>query len=104
MHSHSHITLMENKTAYLIVLCCFLLHMTVIGSDILLYHTVAHDGTLVYLLTQAVTYLLYPLLGWLADVYFSRYKFVLFSFIATIVATLLTTITSVLFVYIYEYR
>ena len=95
---------MENKTAYLIVLCCFLLHMTVVGSDIVLYHTVAHDGTLVYLLTQAVTYLLYPLLGWLADVYFSRYKFVLFSFIATIVATLLTIITSVLFMYIYEYR
>ena len=38
---------MENKTAYLIVLCCFLLHMTVVGSDIVLYHTVAHDGTLV---------------------------------------------------------
>ena len=95
---------MENKTAYLIVLCCFLLHMTVIGSDFALYHTVAHDGTLVYLLTQAVTYLLYPLLGWLADVYFSRYKFVLFSFIAAIMATLLTIITSVLFIYIYEYR
>ena len=104
MHSHSHITLMENKTAYLIVLCCFLLHMTVLGSDIAVYHTVAYDGTLVYLLTQAVTYLLYPLLGWLADVYFSRYKFVLFSFIATIVATLLTTITSVLFMYFSEYR
>ena len=71
-----------------------------VGSDIALYHTVAHDGTLVYLLTQAVTYLLYPLLGWLADVYFSRYKFVLFSFIATIVATLLTLITSILFMYI----
>ena len=59
---------MENKTTYLIVLCCFLLHMTVIGSDFALYHTVAHDGTLVYLLTQAVTYLLYPSLcldGWL---------------------------------------
>ena len=90
---------MENKTAYLIVLCCFLLHMTVLGSDIVLYHTVAHDGTLVYLLTQAVTYLLYPLLGWLADVYFSRYKFVLISFIVTIVGTLLTIIPSFVFMY-----
>ena len=68
------------------------------GTDVALYHTVAHDGTLVYLLSQAVTYLLYPLLGWLADVYFTRYKFVLLSFIAAILATLLTLITSVLFV------
>ena len=95
---------MENKTVYLIVLCCFLLHVTVMGSDFALYHTVAHDGTLVYLLSQAVAYLLYPLLGWLADVYFTRYKFVLFSFIATIVATLLTLITAVLFLYFHEYR
>ena len=70
---------MKNKAAYLIVLCCLLQHMSVIGSDIALYHTVAHDGTLVYLLSQAVAYLLYPLLGWLADVYFTRYKFVLLS-------------------------
>ena len=75
-------------------------HDCVIGSDIVLYHTVAHDGTLVYLLTQAVTYLLYPaLLGWLADVYFSRYKFVLISFIVTIVGTLLTIIPSFVFMY-----
>ena len=51
-----------------------------------------------------MTYLLYPLLGWLADVYFSRYKFVLFSFITIILATLLTIITSVLFIYFYEYQ
>ena len=89
---------MKNKAVYLIVSCCFLLHVTVYGTDVALYHTVDHDVTLVYLLSQAVTYLLYPLLGWLADVYFTRYKFVLLSFIATIVATLLTLITSVVFV------
>ena len=90
---------MKNKAAYLIVLCCLLQHMSVIGSDIALYHTVAHDGTLVFLLSQAVTYLLYPLLGWLADVYFTRYKFVLLSSIFTIVGTVLTIITSVLFLF-----
>ena len=95
---------MKNKAVYLIVSCCFLLHVTVYGTDVALYHTVAHDGTLVYLLSQAVTYLLYPLLGWLADVYFTRYKFVLLSFIATIVATLLTLITSVVFMLHNEYR
>ena len=90
---------MENKTAYLIVLCSFLLHMTVIGSDIVLYHAVALDGTLTLLVSQAVTYLLYPLLGWLADVYFSRYKFVLLSYTTVIFATLLIIIASVLFLY-----
>ena len=66
---------------------------------IVLYHTVSHDGSLVYLLTQAVTYLLYPVLGWLADVFFTRHKFALISFIVTIVGTLLTVISSVLFMY-----
>ena len=94
---------MENKGAYLVVLCCFLIH-TNVGFDFSFYHTIDQKGTLVYLVIQAIAYLLYPLLGWLADVYFSRFKFVLFSFIAFIGVTLLAIITSVLFLYYNEYE
>ena len=62
---------------HFVVLCCLLIHMTMLGSDFS-YHTVGRDGTLFFLVGQAMAYLLYPLLGWLADVYFTRYKFVLF--------------------------
>ena len=88
---------MKHRTSYLVVLCCALIHTTVIGSDTAFYYTVNKDGTLAYLSSQSVAYLLYPLLGWLADVYFSRYKFVQASFITMIVATVIMIITVSLF-------
>ena len=83
---------MEHKQAYLVVICCMLIHMTAIGSDILFFHASYVDGTLAILAAQAVAYLLYPLLGWLADVYFARYKFILASFITMIVAVVVLLI------------
>ena len=79
---------MQHKAAYLVILCCALAHMTVIGSDVVLYHAVDKNGTLFFLVSQGVAYLMYPLLGWLADVCFTRYKFIKFS-ITIIVATIL---------------
>ena len=86
------------KTAYLVVLCCSLMHMTMIGSDVIFFHTVNKEGTLTYFVSQSVAYLLYPLLGWLADVYFTRYKFILASFITMIVGTVLMIATASLFI------
>ena len=63
---------MQYRAAYLVILCCALMHMTMISSDIVCYHTVAKKGILTYqLVSQAVAY---PLLGWHADVYFTRYR------------------------------
>ena len=89
---------MKNKSAYLVVVCCFLVHGTALGSDIYLYHTVGLDAAVVFLVSQAVAYLLYPLLGWLADVYFTRYKFIAFSFVLMIVTSLLLIGTASLFI------
>ena len=60
------------------------------------------DGALTYFFSQAVAYLLFPLLGWLADVYFTRYKFILFSFITMIVTTVGMVTAATLFM-IYTY-
>ena len=81
--------MMKPSTAYLVVLCSLLIHMNVLGSDTALYHTASEVGTIVYFLSQSIAYLLYPLLGWLADVYFTRYKFVRFSFISIIMGSIL---------------
>ena len=54
--------------------------------------------TFSFLVGQAVAYLLYPLLGWLADVYFTRYKFVLMSFITMIATTVVMATTVSLFI------
>ena len=53
--------------------------MSVIGSDNEFYHTAHLSGVLIVLASQAVGYLFYPLLGWLADVYFTQYKLFIFS-------------------------
>ena len=48
---------MESKAAFLIVLCCLLMHTTMVGSDIFFFHTVSGDGVLVILMSQAIAYL-----------------------------------------------
>ena len=93
---------MEYKLAYVVIVCCLLVHMTWIGMDMVFFHIASIDGALTYFLSQAVAYFLYPLLGWLADVYFTRYKFILFSFITMIVATVVM-VTGVTLFMIYTY-
>ena len=45
---------MQHRAAYLVILCCVLIHMTVIGSDAVLYHTASDDGTIAYLVSQGM--------------------------------------------------
>ena len=61
------------------------------------FHSVGNDAMLSFFISQAMGFLLYPLLGWLADVYFTRYKFVLFSFILMIVSSFLVIFPTALF-------
>ena len=78
--------------------------MNVIGPGIILHYTIIQHSFLFYLVSQAVAYLLYPLLGWLADVYFTRYKFVLFSFITMMVAAILMIVTASLLLKFPQYH
>ena len=78
---------MEKRAACVVVVCCLLIHVTVIGSDVILYHTAGSSTRLIYLILQGVVYLLYPFLGWLSDVYITRYRSVLLSFIIMIVGS-----------------
>ena len=89
---------MQSKAAYLIVLCCLLMHTTMLGSDVFFFHTVDNDGVLILLVSQAIAYLLYPLLGWLADVHFNRYKFVISSSIVMIAASFIMILLAALFI------
>ena len=53
------------------------------------------NGTILLSVSQAVSCLLYPLLGWRADVYFTRYKFVLLSFTTMILGSVVMAIAAV---------
>ena len=98
--------IMSPRAAYLIIACCAMVHMNTVGSDSFIYHVANRDGSSAYVVSQGITYLLYPLLGWMADVYFTRYKFVQVSFIAVIVTSVLSITISafVLFTALGDYR
>ena len=79
---------MEPKSLYVVILCCAFVHFTLMGFDTGLYHTLANDALLTYLGCKAAAYLLYPLLGWLADVHITRYRFIVASFSILLFCTL----------------
>ena len=95
---------MEHKMAFLVIFCCALVHISLAGSNVFLYHAIGRSGIVIFLSCKAVSYLLYPLLGWMADVCFTRYRFVLFSFITTILSSILGIIASALVLKFPEHR
>ena len=90
---------MKPRSLHIVILCCGLVHFTMIGLDAVIYHTVRKDGEVIYQASQSVAYLLYPLLGWLADVYFSRYKLVFASFIFLILCTVPMATSALMFLF-----
>ena len=89
---------MEKKPALIVIACCILIHITVIGSDVILYHTAGPTGSMLYLILQGVIYLLFPLLGWITDVYITRYRLVLFSFFLMIVGAVPMILACIVFI------
>ena len=67
----------------IVVTCAFLIRVTIIGSDFLFYHSAPHIA-FGFFASQVIAYLLYPLLGWISDVYFTRYNVLRLAFIILI--------------------
>ena len=76
---------MKISNATVIVLLCIFIHMLGVGSDNIYYHALHRNACVLFLVCQGLAYLLYPLLGWLADVRFTRYKFVRSSFVLMVI-------------------
>ena len=76
---------MNHSAIYVIIVCSFLIRNSIIEADSYLYHVNSQlqTTTLSLAVTHAVAYLLYPLLGWLSDVYFTRYKVIRLAFAIT---------------------
>ena len=82
---------MNLAAVFIVVLCSFAMKVSFIGTDFFFYHLnlkTFHIIRTVLAVTHAVAYLLYPLLGWLSDVYFTRYKVIRLAFIIMILASL----------------
>ena len=68
---------MDHKSGYLVILCCALIHMTTLGSDMIFYHTADQDATTCASHLVKFSYSLSPLSSaskdGLADVYFTYF-------------------------------
>ena len=75
--------------ASIVVLCSFAIRVSPVGTDISFYHleTLSYSTQIILAVTHTTAYLLYPLLGLLSDVYFTRYKVIRLTFIIMILAT-----------------
>ena len=89
---------MEKKAVFLVIICCLLVHVTVIGSDFIIYHTASHHSMIIYLTLQGVVFLIYPFLGWITDVCITRYRSVLFSFFLMIVGAVPMILAGIIFI------
>ena len=73
----------------LVLLSCVLIHsFFVIGNKWIKYGMRIHD-VLQWNIIQGIAFLLYLVLGWIADVYISRYKMIKISFILILLSSLL---------------
>ena len=93
MHSvesrHSTACRMNLSAISMVIFCSFAIKASFIGTDFFFYHLgTLHIIRTVLVVTHAVAYFLYPLLGWLSDVYFTRYKVIRLAFIIMILASL----------------
>ena len=79
--------MMNRSTAFIVVLCSFAIKVFFVGTDYYLYHTAVFFQIfqICIAVTQAIAYLFYPLLGWLSDIYFTRYKVIRLAFIIVII-------------------
>ena len=72
---------MKIPPVVVVVVCTFLIRVTIIGSDFFFYHSAPLVAAIGFSVAQAIAYFMYPLLGWVSDVYFTRYKVLRFAFI-----------------------
>ena len=72
------------SAASIVVLCSFAIQASFFGTDFFFYHLerFLHIARVCFALSHAMQHIiLYSLLGWLSDVYFTRYKVIRLSFI-----------------------
>ena len=87
---------MKIPPAAVVVVCTFLIRVTIIGSDFFFYHSAPLVAVIGFCISQAISYFLYPLLGWMSDVYFTRYKVLRLAFVMIATATLVLIIAVIL--------
>ena len=94
---------MAAKGAWIIILCSFLAHFFVSNTSFQLLQMQKRDMNTVLTGSLGLVYLLYPLVGLVTDVYFTRYKAVLASTVIQICASVMIAVVSLVWTLLLYY-
>ena len=83
---------MQFSGARIVLACSFLVHFAWINDSFFIFQTCAYQVFLFVASVQGLTYICYPLLGWLADTRFIRYSVIKISMGAVVLLSLLQAI------------
>ena len=92
---------MNLAAVYIVVFCSFAIRISFIGTDFFIYHLgrLLFATRVFFAVSQAISYILYPLLGWLSDVYITRYKVIRLSFIIIPVSFCVAVVFAIVLAY-----
>ena len=80
----------------LLLLSSFLIHLQVVFScNWLGLLTIGYSPLFLF---KGVSYLFYPLCGWIAEVFFTRFRMIKWSFIAMLISSIMISISGILFI------
>ena len=88
------LVIMAYPGARIVVLCCFLLHLSIVNLLAIIGWLAADDAKLCISFAQGIAYLFYPLVGLLADICFTRYKIIKVSVILQLVTSAIGVIAA----------
>ena len=72
---------------------CLLIHIQPLNSNTWIGYTTEGDMPLILTLFQGTSYLLYPHCGWIAEIYFSNFKMIKWSFIVMLINAIMMLVT-----------
>ena len=79
----------------LVLLSYVLIHSFIVSSNNWIKYEMRIHDVLQWNIIQEIAFLLYPVLGWIADVYISRYKMIKLSFILILLSSLLMLLEAI---------
>ena len=89
-----------NTGAKLVILSCVLAHCFIFTTNNWIKDTMTERNELRWNITQGFGLLLYPIYGWIADVYVPRFKMIKASFILVLLCSLITSICASIGIFI----
>ena len=82
----------------LLLLSSFLVHLQVVFSCNWIGLLSTRNIALFCILSKGMSYLLYPLCGWIAEVFFTKFRMIKWSFIVMLISSIMMSISGILFI------